>query len=46
MIGFLRSNFFGTEFNIWDRGLNPKKTNLSEKVREQLGVVLYVFTSF
>lgn len=29
-IGKLRSNFLGTEFNIFDWGENPKKKNVSE----------------
>jgi len=31
----------GTEFNIYDNGLNPKKTKDANAVREHLGVVLY-----
>jgi len=40
-LGKLRSNFLGTEFNVWDHGENPKKASNMEKVREQLGVVMY-----
>ena len=25
-LGKVRSNFLGTEFNVWDHGMNPKKT--------------------
>ena len=24
-LGKVRSNFLGTEFNVWDHGMNPKK---------------------
>jgi len=42
-IGKLRSNFLGTEYNVYDRGLNPKKKKARpEEHREQLGAVLYV----
>eukprot|EP01016_Furgasonia_blochmanni_P040554 TRINITY_DN5186_c0_g1_i5.p1 TRINITY_DN5186_c0_g1~~TRINITY_DN5186_c0_g1_i5.p1 ORF type:complete len:257 (-),score=20.35 TRINITY_DN5186_c0_g1_i5:299-1069(-) len=41
MLGKLRSNFLGTEFNIFDGGKNPKKSAAMDQVREQLGVVTY-----
>jgi tubby-related protein 1 len=41
-LGKLRSNFMGTEFNIYDHGENPKKTKDAQRVREHLGVILYV----
>lgn len=37
-----RSNFMGTEFQIYDGGQNPKKCSDPQLVRENLGVVLYV----
>jgi tubby-related protein 1 len=40
-LGKLRSNFLGTEFNIWDSGLSPKKSPSRDKFREQMGVVQY-----
>jgi len=40
-LGKLRSNFLGTEFNIFDQGQNPGKTRDIEKLRSHLGVVLY-----
>jgi len=40
-LGKLRSNFLGTEFNLWDHGENPKDTNDLNKVREQMGVIVY-----
>lgn len=36
-----RSNFMGTEFNIFDEGLNPSKAKDIERLRSNLGVVLY-----
>jgi len=33
-LGKLRSNFLGTEFNIWDHGKNPKETNNPDAIRE------------
>lgn len=42
-LGKVRSNFMGTEFNVFDTGLNPKKKKASRaNIREQLGVFLYV----
>lgn len=32
----------GTEFNLFDQGLNPNKSRDIEKLRANLGVVLYV----
>lgn len=40
-LGKLRSNFLGTEFNIFDQGMNPGKVKDIEKLRSHLGVVLY-----
>jgi tubby-related protein 1 len=40
-LGKVRSNFLGTEFNIYDHGLNPNKSRDIEKLRANLGVVLY-----
>ena len=43
-LGKLRSNFLGTEFTIFDKGLNPKKKEAfinPDGVREQFGVILY-----
>ena len=43
-IGKVRSNFLGTEFMIYDAGLNPKRKGANpSNVRSELGVVLYVF---
>lgn len=41
-IGKLKSNFFNTEFNIYDTGKNPKKTKNKEEIRKELGVIFYV----
>ncbi|KRX07799.1 Tubby C-terminal-like domain [Pseudocohnilembus persalinus] len=40
-IGKVRSNFMGTEFHVYDTGLNPKDTKVYEKVRRELACVLY-----
>lgn len=41
-LGKLRSNFLGTQFIIYDTGLDPaKKTATPETIREELGVALY-----
>ena len=41
-LGKVRSNFLGTEFIIFDTGLNPsKKSATRDNSREELGVVLY-----
>ena len=37
-----RSNFMGTEFKIYDNGLNPKKCHQWDKVRAEIGAVIYV----
>ena len=42
-LGKLRSNFLGTEYCIYNNGLNPKKKKVTpEQYREQLGLVVYV----
>lgn len=46
-LGKLRSNFVGTEFNVYDHGINPKEVdskaakNGSVSVREELAMVTY-----
>lgn len=42
-LGKVRSNFMGTEFMIYDKGLNPKKKKnvTEENLREELGVITY-----
>jgi len=46
-IGKLRANFVGTEFQIFDKGLNPKNSDPDSltvngsSIREELGAVLY-----
>ena len=40
-LGKLRSNFLGTEFQVFDSGENPKKKVAQHKIRKQLGVVMY-----
>ncbi|CAD8127977.1 unnamed protein product [Paramecium sonneborni] len=40
-LGKVRSNFDGTQFILYDSGLNPQKTNDREKFRRQLGIVQY-----
>ncbi|CAK81757.1 unnamed protein product (macronuclear) [Paramecium tetraurelia] len=40
-IGKVRSNFMGTEFVLYDAGLNPDKTKDQSKLRQQLGIVQY-----
>ena len=32
----------GTEFKIYDNGLNPKKCSMWDRIRSELGVILYV----
>jgi len=45
--GKLRSNFIGTEFTLYDKGLNPEKSDEGEKdsslvqVRQELACILY-----
>lgn len=42
-IGKVRSNFLGTEFLIYDSGLNPKRKGANpSNIRSELGVVFYV----
>lgn len=42
-IGKVRSNFLGTEFMMYDSGLNPKRKGANpNNVRSEVGVVLYV----
>jgi hypothetical protein len=42
-LGKVRSNFLGTEFNIYDHGANPNKKKLpDEKIRIIHGSILYV----
>ncbi|CAD8160111.1 unnamed protein product [Paramecium pentaurelia] len=40
-IGKVRSNFMGTEFILYDAGLNPEKTKDQSKIRQQLGIIQY-----
>jgi len=40
-LGKVRSNFLGTEFHLYDTGENPKKAKSLEKIRTQLGAVIY-----
>ena len=43
-VGKLRSNMLGTEFNVYDNGVNPNSgdaTAGSNKIRQELGLVLY-----
>ena len=40
-LGKVRSNFLGTEFEIFDSKENPKKVNSREEGRRQYGVVQY-----
>ena len=43
-LGKVRSNFLGTEFMMYDNGLNPKRKGANpSNVRTELGVVLYVY---
>ncbi len=42
LVAKVKSNFKGTQFNIFDIGLNPSKTKDNSKLRCELGVVLYV----
>jgi hypothetical protein len=42
-IGKLRANFFGTEYNIFDTGKNPKDTKKREEHRLNYGAIIYVF---
>lgn len=40
-IGNLRSNFLGTEFTIYDNGESPEKCKDFNKIRSELGLILY-----
>eukprot|EP01017_Pseudomicrothorax_dubius_P003337 TRINITY_DN10453_c0_g1_i1.p1 TRINITY_DN10453_c0_g1~~TRINITY_DN10453_c0_g1_i1.p1 ORF type:complete len:176 (+),score=32.68 TRINITY_DN10453_c0_g1_i1:111-638(+) len=40
-MGKLRSNFFGTEFVVYDHGLNPKDTKDESKIRCEHAAILY-----
>ena len=41
-IGKLRSNFFGTEFTLFDSGVNPSKENTkNDKIRNCLALIKY-----
>jgi hypothetical protein len=40
-LGKVRGNFVGTEFTIYDNGVNPKKVKADDVVRNELGVILY-----
>ena len=40
-LGKLRSNFFGTEFNLFDTGKNPKDTNNIDELRNYIAAVEY-----
>ncbi len=41
-MGKVRSNFMGTEFTVYDKGLNPKrKAATIETFREELAIVMY-----
>lgn len=42
-LGKLRSNMFGTEYNIFDKGENPISKCPVEFIRNQYGAVLYVY---
>mmetsp|Transcript_29209 Transcript_29209/g.72128 ORF Transcript_29209/g.72128 Transcript_29209/m.72128 type:complete len:454 (+) Transcript_29209:47-1408(+) len=39
--GKVKSNYFGTEFTIYDSGANPSDNKGNEEVRQELGVVQY-----
>jgi tubby and related proteins len=40
-LGKVRSNFLGTEFYLYDDGVNPKKERGVEKVRREHGIIEY-----
>ncbi len=40
-LGKVRSNFLGTEFRIYDTGENPGKAKTFNKIRKELGGILY-----
>ena len=42
-IGKLRANFMGTQFQIYDSGLNPDSKGANEQtIRKELGWIFYV----
>lgn len=41
-LGKMKSNFFGTEFNAWDSGKNPKKEKNVELQRSNIATITYV----
>ena len=45
-LGKLNSNFFGTEFNIYDSGKKPKKGERREDHRINLGSITYVLNFY
>ena len=40
-LGKLRSNFFGTEFSLFDTGCNPKDSNIESEYRAYLAAINY-----
>ncbi len=40
-LGKVRSNFLGTEFYLYDDGVNPKKERGIERVRREHGIIEY-----
>ena len=42
LVAKLKSNFWGTQFNVFDMGENPSKTSNVNMMRCELGVVKYV----
>ncbi|EGR30002.1 hypothetical protein IMG5_144760 [Ichthyophthirius multifiliis] len=40
-LGKVRSNFLGTEFHLFDIGENPKKCKFPDKIRKELGLIIY-----
>lgn len=43
VVGKLRANFVGSEYRLYDHGLNPKKTALESSVRNVLGLVAFKY---
>ena len=41
-IGKLRANFFGTQYNLYDKGLNPEKTKDKFAMRKQYALIIFV----
>ena len=39
MLGKVRANFLGTEFYIFDDGLNPNKAKIKDQMRAQQGQI-------